>query len=168
MHAVILYLRKGPMKKEARKLLEEAYNLHLRGDVDRAIELYRQSIEIEPTAKAYTFLGWAYSMKGDYEKAIEACRRAIDLDPEYGNPYNDIGAYLIELGRAEEAIPWLKRALAVRNFEVPHFAHLNMARAYLALGRFFEALESANRALDIDPGYRPTHEVRHQILAMLN
>ena len=32
------------------------------------------------------------------------------MDPDFGNPYNDIGAYLIEMGRLDEAIPWLEKA----------------------------------------------------------
>jgi len=155
-------------EREARRLFEEAYQLQMKGDVDRAIELYKQSIEIEPTAKAYTFLGWAYSMKGEYEKAIECCRRAIEIDPEYGNPYNDIGAYLIEMGRAEEAVYWLRRAVSARNYEVRHFSYLNLARAYLLLGRFEEALRFADLAVKLAPDYKPAHAVRHQILAMLN
>ena len=33
------------------------------------------------------------------EEAIAECEKAIALDPDYGNPCNDIGVYLIELGR---------------------------------------------------------------------
>ncbi len=154
--------------KEARRLFEEAYNLQIMGEVDRAIELYMRSLKIQRTARTYTFLGWAYSMKGDYEKAIEACMKAIELDPDYGNPYNDIGAYLIEMGRPEEAIPWLRRAMTARNCDVPHFPHLNMARAFMLLGMFTDALEAVNRALEIEPDYRPSRVLRHQILAMLS
>ena len=50
-----------------------------------------------PTAEAYTFLGWTYHFQGRIEDAIAECKRAIEVDPEFGNPYNDIGAYLIEL-----------------------------------------------------------------------
>jgi len=63
-------------EREAERLFEEAYTHHMMGDIDKAIELYKQSIEVQPTAKAYTFLGWAYSMKKDYDKAIEYCKKA--------------------------------------------------------------------------------------------
>ncbi len=155
-------------EREARRLFEEAYAHHLAGEIDRAIELYRRSIEIQPTAEAYTFLGWAYSMKGDYEKAIELCKKAIEIDPDFGNPYNDIGAYLIELGRFEEAVPWLKQAIVAKRYEPRHFPHMNLARAYMAMGNVYDALEEIERAVKIAPDYKPAHVFRHQILAMLN
>jgi len=155
-------------EKEAQRLFEEAYNYHMVGEIDKAIELYKQSIEIQPTARAYTFLGWAYSMKGDYEKAIEACKKAIEIDPDFGNPYNDIGAYLIEMGRFEEAIPWLKQAMLAKNYEARHFPHLNLARAYMAMGRLYDALNEIKTALEIEPNYKPAHVIKHQILGMLN
>jgi hypothetical protein len=37
--------------------------------------------------------------------------RAIQVDPDFGNPYNDIGAYLINLGRHDEAMAWLEQAI---------------------------------------------------------
>jgi len=156
------------IEREAERLFEEAYSYHVMGDVDRAIELYKQSIEIQPTAKAYTFLGWAYSMKGDLERAIESCKKAIEIDPDFGNPYNDIGAYLIELGMYEEAIPWLKQAVTAKNYDARHFPHMNLARAYMAMGKLYDALEEANLALEIEPNYKPAHVIRHQILGMLN
>src|SRR5256886_13648900 len=72
----------------------------MEGDYDRAVELYQSSLELHPTAEAHTFLGWTYHFQGRVEEAIAECKRAIELDPEFGNPYNDIGAYLIE--RSEE------------------------------------------------------------------
>src|SRR5712664_3032298 len=86
------------------EVLQDAYQAQMEGDYDRAVELYQSSLELHPTAEAHTFLGWTYHYQGRIEDAIAECKRAIELDPEFGNPYNDIGAYLIELGRFEEAI----------------------------------------------------------------
>ncbi|MEJ2542653.1 MAG: hypothetical protein P8Y99_01155 [Calditrichaceae bacterium] len=72
------------------KFFEQAYHLQMTGHLDRAIRCYKRSIEFNPSAQAYTFLGWTYSLKGLMDKAIEHCRIAIQLDPEYGNAYNDI------------------------------------------------------------------------------
>src|SRR5262249_7657354 len=72
----------------------------------------QRSLAVRPTAEAHTFLGWALSYQGKHEEAIAECKRAIAVDPSFGNPYNDIGAYLIELGRGDEAVEWLGRAHA--------------------------------------------------------
>src|SRR5580658_7289495 len=76
------------------EILQDAYQAQMEGDYDRAVELYQSSLELHPTAEAYTFLGWTYHFQGRIEDAIAECKRAIEVDPEFGNPYNDIGAYL--------------------------------------------------------------------------
>ncbi|HXP45774.1 MAG TPA: tetratricopeptide repeat protein, partial [Terriglobales bacterium] len=88
-----------PSESDLRKLaveyFQQAYERQMHGEYDEAIALYTQSIEAYPTAEAYTFRGWSYSFLGDHERAIAECLEAIRVDPEFGNPYNDIGAYLI-------------------------------------------------------------------------
>lgn len=44
------------------------------------------------------------------DEALAECKRAIACDPDFGSPYNDIGGYLMEMGRDDEAIPWLEQA----------------------------------------------------------
>jgi tetratricopeptide (TPR) repeat protein len=111
------------------EILQDAYQAQMEGDYERAVELYQSSLELHPTAEAYTFLGWTYHFQGRIEEAIAECKRAIEVDPEFGNPYNDIGAYLIELERFDEAIPWLERAVEARRYDPRHFPHYNLGRA---------------------------------------
>lgn len=117
--------------------------------------MYQASLAVAPTAEAHTFLGWVYSFQQRYAEAIAECKRAIAVDPTFGNPYNDIGCYLIALGREDEAIPWLRRALAAPRYEAPHFPHVNLARIYETQGRVLDALTEYGRALERQPGYAP-------------
>ncbi|MBI4207543.1 MAG: tetratricopeptide repeat protein [Betaproteobacteria bacterium] len=139
----------------ARAQWQAGYVLHLGGDYERAIELFRASIEAHPTAEAHTFLGWSLSHLGRIEEAIAQCRIAIELDPDFGNPYNDIGVYLIDLGRPEEAIPWLEKAIAAKRYCCYQFPHHNLGRVLLNQGRIEEAKRSFERALEHDPQYLP-------------
>jgi len=86
---------------EAMALFRQAYEQQMRGELDEAIVLYTRSIETYPTAEAYTFRGWVYSFQGKMDEAIAECKKAIEVDPTFGNPYNDIGAYLVEQGRLD-------------------------------------------------------------------
>ncbi|RMH02005.1 MAG: tetratricopeptide repeat protein [Aquificota bacterium] len=156
------------VERDAKELLQKALEVHMGGQFEKAIELYQKSIELYPTAEAYTYMGWAYSMLGDFEKAIELCMKAIEIDPDFGNPYNDIGSYLIALGRLDEAIPWLKKAITARRYEPRHYPHMNLARVYLMKGQFKDALLEVENAIRLAPDYKPAHVLRHQILAMLN
>jgi tetratricopeptide (TPR) repeat protein len=155
-------------RQQAMILLDRAYKHQMRGEFGHAIMLYKRSIETFATAEAHTFLGWTYSMMDRYEEAIEACQKAIEVDPTFGNPYNDIGAYLIELERWEEAIPWLEKATQASRYESPQFPHMNLGRVYQHLGDFERALACYERAIEIDPFYRTAIWAKYDMLAGMN
>jgi len=143
----------------------------MQGDLDGAIGLYRESLAVRPTAEAHTFLGWTYSFQGRLDEATAECLKAIAVDPDFGNPYNDIGAYLIELGRPEEAIPWLTRAMRASRYEPRHFPHLNLARVHILAQRLPAAIRELKAVLEIEPGHAGARgQIRelHRRLALLN
>ena len=127
-------------RERAEELFAEAHRQQMAGDLAEAKRLYRESLEMCPTAEGHTFLGWTYSFEGRWEDAIAECLRAIQVDPAFGNPYNDIGAYLIELGRVDEAIEWFKKALKAQRYESYCFPHFNLGRVYEKKGMFEKAL----------------------------
>ncbi|MGH7424224.1 MAG: tetratricopeptide repeat protein, partial [Candidatus Methylomirabilales bacterium] len=59
--------------EQAEFFFQEGYRHQMSGDVDAAVESYRRSIELYPTAEAHTFLGWAYSFQGKIDEAIREC-----------------------------------------------------------------------------------------------
>jgi len=133
-----------PKLDKALKLLERAYERQRAGDFEAAVHLYKASIDERPTAEAHTYLGWTYSYMGRYDDAIEQCKVAILVDPEFGNPYNDIGSYLIQKGELEKAIPWLELAKKAPRYEPRHFPYLNLFRVYIKQGR----LDAAQREFE--------------------
>ncbi|MBC7543223.1 MAG: tetratricopeptide repeat protein [Candidatus Sericytochromatia bacterium] len=143
------------LRRRAKMYYQQAYGRQAQGALEEAIGLYQQSLALYPTAEAHTFLGWAYSFIGRYDDAIAECERAIAVDPEFGNPYNDIGAYLIELDRPTEAIEHLQRALVAKRYDCYHYAHFNLGRVYEASGDLARAREHFVQALVLAPGYHP-------------
>lgn len=139
----------------AASLFQDAYEAQMRGDLHEAVRLYERSLEAHPTAEAHTFLGWTWSFLGDLDRAIACCKRAIEVDPTFGNPYNDIGAYLIERGQLDAAIPWLERAKLATRYEAPQFPRFNLGRVYVARDMLSAALREFEEALDVQPGYEP-------------
>ena len=135
------------------KLFREAYDLQMEGELDLAVRFYRKSINCHPTAEAFTYLGWTFSFQGRYEDAIDMCKKAIAADPTFGNPYNDIGAYLINLGQMEEAIPWLEKATQADRYDSFHYPHCNLGRIYMEKGMLKKALEEFQKALVIEPNH---------------
>jgi tetratricopeptide (TPR) repeat protein len=149
-------------------LFQEAYEQQMNGDLERAISLYKKSLSILPTAEAHTFLGWTYAFQKRYEDAIRECKKAIQADPEFGNPYNDIGAYLIEVARFDEAIPYLRSALAAKRYEAYHYPHYNLGRVFEKKGMWPEAIREYQEALRIQPDYSVAHRSLARLQAMLN
>lgn len=155
-------------KSQAQQLFEEAFEVQMQGDLERAVELYRRSLALHPTAETHTFLGWTYHMQGKVPEAIAECKRAIEIDPDFGNPYNDIGAYLIELERYDEAIPWLEQAIAAKRYDPRHFPYFNLGRVYLAKGLLNRARELFRKSLDIEPRYTLARHALENLRRMVN
>jgi Tfp pilus assembly protein PilF len=155
-------------KELASRFFDEAYRKQMKGELEEALELYGKSIESFPTAEAYTFRGWTYSHMGRLEEAIAECHKAIEVDPDFGNPYNDIGAYLLQQGKVDDAIPWLRRALDAPRYESYCFPHMNLGRAYEAKRQWASAQDEYRKALSQRADYLPAKQGLGRIRALLN
>jgi Tfp pilus assembly protein PilF len=155
-------------RERAVELWQEACRYQMAGDLDRAIETYKRSIELHPTAEAHTYLGWTYSFQNRIEEATAECRRAIELDPDFGNPYNDIGVYLMQQERLDEAIPWLEKAKQARRYEPRHFPFLNLGRIYLRQRKWWDALREFEGAARLAPEDAETRKTLHTLRGQLN
>ncbi len=145
-------------EEAAAKLYNSGYLLTLLGRPDEAISLFEKSLAIMPTAEAYTYLGWTYAQMGDYKRAIDEAQKAIKIDPDFGNPYNDIGVYLIEQGKEDEAIPYLEKAMRAKRYCCYQFPHFNLGRIYLNKKIYDKARQAFKQSLEIDPDYLPARE----------
>ena len=154
--------------ERARQLWELGTERLSEGEVQQAVELFEQSIAAKPTAEGYTFHGWALSYLGRFAEATEDCKRAIQLDPDFGNPYNDIGVYLIDLDRYDEAIPWLEQAMTATRYEPRHFPYFNLGRVYLAKGMINRARELFQKSLAIEPRYTLARQALESVRRMVN
>ncbi|MBI4179628.1 tetratricopeptide repeat protein [bacterium] len=152
----------------SKEYFDKAYQYQVAGKLKHAIRCYLRSIELRPTAEAHTFLGWTYSFMGKYGEAIAECKKAIEVDPAFGNPYNDIGAYLIEIGNVEEAIPWFKRAMEAERYEPRHYPHFNLGRVLETQGKWVEAMEEYKRAVEFFPQYTLAQEALQRLQSRLN
>ena len=141
-------------KLEAIDLFHRAYQAQQQNDYAQAIELYRRSIETYPTAEAHTFLGWVYSFQDRHDEAIAECLEAIRVDETFGNPYNDIGSYLLAKGDSYGCVRWFKRALLAPRYESYAFPHFNLARVFEMRHRYLEAAKHYGLALEQNPDWK--------------
>jgi Tfp pilus assembly protein PilF len=140
-------------------------------ELSAAIELYSKSIDVCPTAEAHTFRGWAYRSLGRLDEAIDECKRAIEVDPAFGNPYNDIGAYLIDKGEPDEACAWFEKAKTAPRYEPRHYPYMNLGRVYAAKGMMVKAITEVEQGLEAAPdddARAALHKMLGQLRATLN
>jgi Tfp pilus assembly protein PilF len=154
--------------EQAIDLWRDGYRLQMTGDLDGAIQAYQRSLTVMPTAEAHTFLGWAMSFQGRLDEAIEECHRAITVDPDFGNPYNDIGVYLMQQEKLEEAIPWLERATRAPRYEPRQFPHMNLGRIYIKQRRWSDALRELQEAVRAAPRDAGARRALHELRGRLN
>jgi tetratricopeptide (TPR) repeat protein len=140
----------------------------MRGELDEAIRLYQESLAVHPTAEAHTFLGWTYGFQGRLDEAITECHKAIAVDPDFGNPYNDIGVYLMQQGDLDGAIPWLEKAKQAPRYEPRQFPCINLGRIYLRRGQWTEALREFEAAVRVAPNDSDARKLLHELRARFN
>lgn len=159
---------KNPAKRKAVELFNQAYEAQTAGDYTEAVALYKKSIETFPTAEAYTFLGWTYSFQGEYDLAITECLAAIAVDETFGNPYNDIGSYLIAKGNFYDCVRWFEKAIVAPRYEARAYPHFNLATVYEKRGKFLEAARHYGLALKEQPNYAQAYNALRKLQEKLN
>ena len=158
----------APKRLRAKQLFHEAYEAQLAHEYERAIELYKLSIATHPTAEAHTFLGWVYSFEQRYDEAIAECLEAIRVDETFGNPYNDIGSYLLAKGDTYGSVRWFRRALLAPRYESYAFPHFNLGRVYESRRRFLEATKHYGLALKEKPDFAEAAVSLRRMQAKIN
>lgn len=133
-----------------------AVELHRRGDLGSAEQLYRQILRLEPRhAGALHLLGTIHLQRGRAAEALAACEAALAMDPGNAGAQQTRGDALHDLGRYLQAVEAYDRCLALnpRSF----VAWSNRGSALLRSRRFDEAVSSYERALALqENGKGPT------------
>lgn len=127
-------------------LYARALSAALAGNVSLAEQDLRRIIQMDgDNAMALNALGYTLTDQTDrHQEAYRLIRRALELDPEDPATLDSMGWVLYRLGRADEAVGYLERALeGDENPEI--MAHLIEVLDHL--GRYEEAAKLAERAL---------------------
>lgn len=140
------------IEKRATKLLEKGRVAVQTGDYITALHEFKAAAYVSRTPSALTNWGTMEHCLGDTQRAIELCREAIGLDSDCGSAYNDIGFYLVALGRPDDAIVWFKKAIATKQIGDPGpIPWINLGKLYLERKDYGEALTHFEEALKLDP-----------------
>ena len=128
----------------------------IKGDIDKAIRAYCDSITVAPDEFiTYAKAGLALWEKDYIEEAIVSFHKSIQLNPNFEISQNNLGVvYLDGMGTPKEALEYFLNAVRLNpNYTLAYF---NAGRAYQALGEQTKSAEYYQMALDLN---NITHEL---------
>jgi tetratricopeptide (TPR) repeat protein len=142
------------------------------GEPDRAIEKYRQALEINANnANAHQRLGFLlFNVKKQFREGLEHTAEAIRLDPKNSFAHCDMAAALINQNQPEQAIAHLKAALeslppGTELQYNPQTVLFFLGQACAQLNRFPEAATHLKKAVRLDPSHARAHYLLALVLA---
>jgi len=134
-----------------------------RGELDRAIEHLRLSVEINPESTTFSDLGSALAIRGQLDEAIRNFQAALARNPTLSKAHFNLGSALALQGRVTEATAHFEAALRIK----PDYAqaYLNLGKVWAAQGQLDNAIEFFRRALQIDAESAEAHQSLAMALA---
>lgn len=124
--------------KRIRELIEEGYTLLKMNDFSRAMECYQEILKLDETnLVALNSMGFIHYFNGDYKKGEEICRRTLSLYPQNAYAHKGLGLHLAKLGRVDEAIDVIKKAIELKKDFID--AYHDLAYVLYENGQYEEA-----------------------------
>jgi tetratricopeptide (TPR) repeat protein len=131
-----------------------------------AIRAFDHCLELDPkNVQAEDNVGLSYVGLLQTDEAIAAFRTAIAWqahskikDP---GPFLDLGSFLLDQNRVEEAVPYFLQAVAISPQDPA--AHGELGKAYFRLKQLAKAQTEMERAVELAPRNAPFHYVLGQI-----
>lgn len=138
------------MQPDPRLVLAQAAALHRSGQVDAAIEGFRQAARLQPSwPDPHRMLAMALLQSGRAKEAVQSARTVSTLMPNDPHAHLLLGVGLMTAGQADKAISAFERAIRIN----PRLgeAQFQAGNALAAAGRFKDAVARYDKALEIDP-----------------
>jgi tetratricopeptide (TPR) repeat protein len=123
------------------------------GDRERADELVSRALALDPDfAMAHVVKAYSLLIQGRQDQAMSEAERALSLDPTMSDAYANIGEVSIALGRFEKGLEFFDKAIRLSPRDPALYMwYGGKARAYNELKQYDQAIESARRAIAINP-----------------
>jgi Tfp pilus assembly protein PilF len=124
------------------------------GKYEQAVKNYKQALSIDPNyLDAHVNLASALTRVGDLAQAIKHYNEALRLSPDYIDVINNLAWILATAEDAKirnpaEAVNLAEHACELTKYEQPSLLD-TLAAAYAAGGRFSQAIETAEKAIDL-------------------
>ena len=122
-----------PTKTFDEKIVSQAINLHLKGNISEAKKYYQHLINQGCNDhRVLSNYGIILRNIGKSKEAELAYRKAIEHNPDFAEAHYNLGSILKDFGKLEEAELSLRRAIALKP---------ELLNAYTTLGKVLKDLE---------------------------
>ncbi|NOX34927.1 MAG: tetratricopeptide repeat protein [Deltaproteobacteria bacterium] len=136
------------------------------GNFRAARDYLEKAVALNPdNPSCYLNMGNLVHAEGKFEESMEWYEKAIIFNyADNKKAHNNIGVALTRLGRLDEAIEKLKKAIEMdpQYFE----AHNNIGETYKYLGMYEKALESCEMAIHLSPDFVPARWNRSMLFLL--
>jgi tetratricopeptide (TPR) repeat protein len=133
---------------------------------DEAIKAFLQCLKLDPkNVKAADNLGLSYAGAGRVDEATQAYKNAIawqanELTKNSG-PFLDFGILLVDNGRPQDALQYLRQAVQVSPQDAQ--THAQLGKAYLHLNQLEESQAAFEKAVELNPQDAPLRFMLAQV-----
>jgi tetratricopeptide (TPR) repeat protein len=119
------------------------------GQTDEALEHIRKALELDPDfADAHNMLGIVLARAGRLDEAVTQLEKAVAFAPDSPDYRFNLARFLAARHNFAEALPQFEKAVELSGGNEPLSLEM-LASVYAELGRFSEAVQTANRALTV-------------------
>ena len=119
--------------------------------LQRAFEMAQKAIALDDSlGDGHAFLGFAHMLRREYEQATAEGERGVVLTPNGATPTAMLAMTLNLVGRTEEAIDLIKRAMRLNPSYPPWYLYV-LGQAYRLTGRYTEAIPVFKAYRDLNP-----------------
>lgn len=118
------------------------------GDLSSAVSAFSEARDLQDDPLIAFYQGYAHYLSGNPRAAAPAFQRALQAFPQSDILLNNLGLVQLELGRLDLALDYLQQATTINPQNDQ--AHLNLGLAYYRLAQFANAVESWERALNLN------------------
>ena len=120
------------------------------GQFEDVVQEMERTLNLEPEhADALNYLGYSYADRGvQVEEALKLTQRAVELKPNNGYYVDSLGWALFKVGRSEEALATINRALSLVSDDPVIFEHLG--EIYLQRQELEKAQKAWARSIELD------------------
>ena len=153
-------------KLSKEKLINQAINFHLEGNISEAAKYYQDCIN-QGINEHRVFSNYGVILKnlGKLQEAAFLYRKAIELNPDFAMAHTNLGNILRDLGNLQEAELSTRKAIELD----PDFAmaHSNLGNILKDIGNLQEAELSTRKAIELNPNFAEAHNNLGSILSDL-